>query len=426
MQDLLLEKKFFFKTYNAPFPGKILKLQQRLILWSLFNLFIVACLGVVLRSFPFLNSFPLEYKNLLHGHSHFAFGGWVMPVLLALILKYFPAIALLINYKHWRNIAALFIVSAYGMLFSFPFQGYKAVSISFSTLSVFTSFYMVAIIWKALNNYTPSASAKFLKAGLFYLAISAIGPFATAPIIAMGEAGTPLYYNAIYYYLHFQYNGWFTFAILAVVYKILESKGVSLKGSIVFNLFNLAVVPSFFLSVLWNQSAIVYNIIGGAAGLIQVFALIYLLKDIKKLNWKWKGLGSVFLLAIVAFVLKIVLQLISAIPSIAVLAYQQRNITIAYLHLVLLGFISLFVFAAIAKKHIIQSNYFKSGIILFLFSFITTQSMLIGFAGSNLFGFTIPSYSLQLLVYSCMFPVSILLLLKAFYSHLKSSRFGFS
>ena len=74
------------------FPGSMDKLQSLLIRCSLINLFIVALMGVVLRAFPFLSSFPLDYKNMLHGHSHFAFGGWVMPALFGLILKNFPGI----------------------------------------------------------------------------------------------------------------------------------------------------------------------------------------------------------------------------------------------------------------------------------------------------------------------------------------------
>ncbi len=305
------------------------------------------------------------------------------------------------------------------MLFSFPVQGYKAVSITFSTLSILASFYLVMVMWKLMSNYTQTASAKFLKAGLFYLAISAIGPLATAPIIAIGDAGTPIYYNAIYYYLHFQYNGWFTFAILAVIYKMLDSTRGKTNGSLVFILFNLSVIPSFILSVLWNQPGIIFNIIGGMAALLQVVALYFLLRDIKSLQWKWSGIESIFLLAISAFVLKIILQLLSAVPSVAVLAYQQRNITIAYLHLVLLGFVSLFSFAAIGKKYIVNYSVFTTGILLFLFSFLTTQALLVGFAGSNLFGFTIPYYSLQLFIYSCMFPISILFLITAISRSLK-------
>lgn len=128
------------------------RLQHWLLMFSFANLFITACLGVLLRAFPFLSSFPLDYKNVLHGHSHFAFGGWVMPVLLALVLKSFPELRNAVAYRHWRNIAMLMLVSAYGMLVSFPFQGYKAISISFSTLSLIAGFYMAIMSWKGSRN----------------------------------------------------------------------------------------------------------------------------------------------------------------------------------------------------------------------------------------------------------------------------------
>src|SRR6476620_12736666 len=82
-------------------------LQSQLVKFSLFNLLLVALLGILLRSFPFLQNLSLSYKNLLHGHSHFAFGGWVMPIMLALLLNYFPGIVSKVAYHHWRNIAYL-------------------------------------------------------------------------------------------------------------------------------------------------------------------------------------------------------------------------------------------------------------------------------------------------------------------------------
>src|SRR5687768_17473416 len=99
---------------------RLQELQERLIQFAFFNLLLVSLLGVLLRAFPFLAAFPFSYKNVLHGHSHFAFGGWVMPILLALLIKYFPEISQRVRYKHWRNIAVLFLASAYGMLVSFP------------------------------------------------------------------------------------------------------------------------------------------------------------------------------------------------------------------------------------------------------------------------------------------------------------------
>src|SRR5215213_109055 len=94
-------------------------LQQQLLRLSVLNLFLIAVLGLILRSYSF-TAIPLDYKNLLHGHSHFAFGGWVMPILIWMIMQYFPELVMKIPFPHWRNIVVMVLLSAYGMLLSFP------------------------------------------------------------------------------------------------------------------------------------------------------------------------------------------------------------------------------------------------------------------------------------------------------------------
>lgn len=390
-------------------------LQSQLVKFSFYNLLLVALLGLLLRSFPFLQNISLSYKNLLHGHSHFAFGGWVMPVMLALLLKYFPESTSKVAYKHWRNIAYLLLSSAYGMLLSFPFQGYGAVSIIFSTLSVGAGFYLTIIIWKVLKGAKTTTSTSFLRWGVFYLALSAIGPFATGPLISLGYQGTPIYYNAVYFYLHFQYNGWFTFAVLALLYRMMENNGVATNNKRIFLLFNIACIPSYILSILWNQPGFVFNIVGGLSAFIQLVGFFYLLQDLKLYSKRHK-IGGLFKIAFFAFFLKLVLQLISSFPDTALLAYHQRNFVIAYLHLVLLGFISLFVIATIIESYKIRwVGQIKVGVSLFLFSLFTTESLLVLQALAGMYGITFQNYSLLLLLFSCCFPLGIVFIMQAVY-----------
>jgi hypothetical protein len=392
--------------------AKFAALERRL-LSSFFNLFVTACLGVLLRSYPFIDGFALDYKNVLHGHSHFAFGGWIMPVLLLLLMKSFPELRNGIAYKHWKNISLLLLFSAYGMLLTFPFQGYKPLSIFFSTLSVAAGYYLVAIMWPRLHQKTPSQ--QFLKAGLFYLAISAIGPFATGPLIAMGKQGTPIYFNAVYFYLHFQINGWFTFAVLALLYRWMENKGYQPKNTNAYKLFHLACVPAYLLSVLWNSPGLLFNIIGGTAALLQVAALFYLLKDLKGFK-----LATLMQLALAAFIIKICLQLLSALPFIALLAYEHRNFVIAYLHLALLGSISFFLFHFCFEAFALRTRSIKVGLSLFLLSFIATEILLVLFSLGSVIGFGIPNYNLLLLLCSILFPGGLLLITLSIRKKLRS------
>lgn len=56
---------------------------------ALFNLVVLAFLGIVLRYKIIFNLSFVEQKNVLHAHSHFAFNGWISFLLQALILHQF-------------------------------------------------------------------------------------------------------------------------------------------------------------------------------------------------------------------------------------------------------------------------------------------------------------------------------------------------
>ena len=180
--------------------GDLQLLKKQVLHFSFFNFFLVALSGLFLRSYPFLSAPFFDFRNMVHGHSHFAFGGWVMPILIWMILQYFPVLAAKVAWHHWRNIAIITLVSAFGMLASFPFQGYALVSICFSTLSIIGSFYLAIVLIKAMRGEENKTSLRFLRAGLIYGALSAIGPFATGPLIAKGMSGTPLFLIPFIYF----------------------------------------------------------------------------------------------------------------------------------------------------------------------------------------------------------------------------------
>lgn len=384
------------------------RLYQRLVVLSFFNLLVVALLGLLLRSFPFLSSFPFSFQNLLHGHSHFAFGGWIMPVLLALVMKLFSPLRDEVAYVHWRNLSVLLLTAAYGMLLSFPQQGYAPVSIAFSTLSIVATVYFAILVFRASRRLGSTVALRFLKWGLVYACFSALGPFATGPLVALGKAGTPLYFNVIYFYLHFQYNGFFSFTVLALLYRLLEQQGGAGNGRRVFWLLNGACVPTYALSVLWSQPPVVVNVVGAVGACLQLAALVFLFSDIRKTQvmrtypWLRFSMG--------ALVIKFVLQGLSAVPAVALLAYHQRNFVIAYLHLVLLGFISVFAFSLLVKSRALT----RFGVWTFLFSFVTTETLLVLQAVSGFFHFSLPYYSQLLLGCSLFFPVGIAVLLFGF------------
>ena len=373
-------------------------LQRVLLAVSVVNLLLVSLLGLVLRSVPVFGGLPLPYDNFLHAHSHFAFGGWATPAIVWMVMFYFPEVKANVSYSHWRNIIVLMFVSAYGMLLSFPFKGYGTVSIIFSTLSIITTYYLATVVWKALRS-SSATSARFLKAALVFLVISSFGAFAMGPLMANGHKGTVLYFDAIYFYLHFQYNGWFTFAVLSMVYRQMEVNNVERYGTRTLIFLAAGCVLSYSLSVLWSGPGPAFNIIGEAGAILQVAGLVYFLAGYFRL----KTTGFIGHLAIFAFCLKIMLQAASGFQPVAMLAYGHRSFIIAYLHMVMLGFVTLFVFATILKVYKSVEKQ-KFSLFLFLFTFVVTELLLV-------VGPRFSSYNLWLFVLSSPFPVSIFLLI---------------
>src|SRR5690606_24662500 len=116
---------------------------KKLVLVCLLNFFIAAVMGLLLR-YAFVQPIEVNYRYLTHAHSHAAMLGWVYLMLFTLIVHYFiPIKKPIYNRLFW--ITELAVI---GMLVSFPFQGYAAVSISFSTLHIFCSYYFAYLIFK--------------------------------------------------------------------------------------------------------------------------------------------------------------------------------------------------------------------------------------------------------------------------------------
>ncbi len=346
---------------------------------SLFNLMLVAFLGMILR-YKILFSLPfLDQKHLLHAHSHFAFSGWVSQILMVLMVAALSRQkgALVFAKYNWLLYANL--ISSFGMLIFFTLQGYSLLSIIFSTLSIITSWLFAYIYWKDLNQLPVKTIAHcWLKAALVFNALSAMGAFSLAFMMANKMTSQNWYLLSVYFFLHFQYNGWFLFACMGLLMDKIQ--GVFPDQRLmkqIFRLFLWACAPAYFLSALWLNLPVWLYVLVVAAALGQVYGWVKMLQQfwIKRTTLKTL-LGPItkflLLLSAVAFTVKLSLQLGSTIPSLSQLAFGFRPIVIGYLHLILLGVITLFLLGFIfsekpafqGKKIRLAVGIFTTGVIL--------------------------------------------------------------
>ena len=346
---------------------------------SFLNLLLVAGLGVILRyKIAFYLPF-VEQKFILHSHSHFAFTGWITQTLMVLLVYYLSLKNGEQVFKKYRWLLYANLITAYGMLVSFIIQGYAFFSISFSTLSIIVSWFFAAYYWRDLNRMNGSkASHWWFKAALAFSVISSIGTFGLAYMMINKTMDQNWYLATIYFFLHFQYNGWFFFAGMGLLVSRLEKINTAVKDlNIAFLLFCFACIPAYFLSVLWIPlSDIVYFIIiaaviaqlAGWALMVKVF-----IKDKIFISQQFSKYGKVLLLlAAIAFSIKLLLQSGSIHPALSQLSYSFRPIIIGYLHLVLLavtsifiiGFIVSFELVPVTKKLIVGVFIFVAGVII--------------------------------------------------------------
>ncbi|MBC8882594.1 hypothetical protein H9X57_01800 [Flavobacterium piscinae] len=187
-------------------------------------------------------------------------------------------------------------------------------------------------------------------AALYFGVLSSIGTFALAYMMATKNVPQDLYLSSIYFYLHFQYNGWFWFVCTGLFVSLIPADLKNTKeNKTVFQLFAWSCIPAYLLSVLWLKlPAWVYAlaVISAVIQLIAWFKLVKLSFTIFKLNPRIAGFLKILFIGIAFCVtLKLVLQFGSVFPAISKLAFGFRSIVIAYLHLVLLAIISGFLLA---------------------------------------------------------------------------------
>lgn len=388
---------------------------QKWIRISFIYLIIVGIIGVFLRMLFFAPIEGINFRYFLHAHSHVAFLGWIFNALFAgLIFAYIPEKAKTYQWLFW-----LLQVAVVGMLVSFPIQGYAAASISFTSLHVFLSWWFAAKFWRDTLKTTleHKLSLTFVRWSLFFMALSSIGPFGLGVIMAKGLSGTPLANLAIYFYLHFQYDGWFSFAIFGMFLWFLEDNKISFPfkyGKAFLILMAIACIPTYALSTLWTQPSLWVYAVAFLAALLQIIAGVYLFLFLKAISLPLKNIGNrtirnLFLFALIAFYLKIILQFFSAFPPVADLAYTVRNFTIGFLHIVFLGFVSVFLIAWFAQYKLINlsNKGAQKGVWLFLIGFILSE-LLIFFQPLLLMkGIMIPHYFKWVFWVSVLMPIGI-------------------
>lgn len=394
-----------------------------------FACFLVASVfGCLLRYFWVGDIDWISYRHVLHAHSHLALLGWAFTLvsggLLFMLLPPVRARAVV-----YRWVLGLNVVAAIGMSVAFALQGYGLYSIGFSAVHLVGAYLFSYCFLRDLRRLPASTERRLARWAVYWMVVSTLGLWAIAPITAALGKLHPLYYASIQFFLHFQFNGWLTFGVLALLLSWLQRRGRVVDFPLLlFVGLQLSLLLTYALSVSWSTPLTIVFVLNSVGVLLQLAVFIgigrRLFTAFSQLEFKdsyvswllWLGLGSL--------AAKILIQSAVAIPVLAEVALTVRNFVIGFIHLTTLGSISLTVIALLVSVGLLSaSRQAVVGYGCLVVAFLSTELLLFG-QGLLLWlglGYR-PLYYEFLFGSSLLFPLGLACIVAAFSPRLYSQK----
>lgn len=384
-------------------------------------LVIVALTGLLMRALPLLPSIGEPFESLRHAHSHLAFLGWVFSAFyLGFVHFFLPAGSF--DKPRFQQLFWLTQMVSVGMFAAFLYQGYGPLSILFLTFHTGLAYVFFIFFLKDWKREKRQPSTWFGVVAILAFFLSSLGPFAI-PVIQMLENGSPSWMRmAIHFYLHFHYNGWFVFGLLAIFFKILETNGIQISPRLTrwqWRLLAFSLLPSYFLYAPMAGKFDPTSPILQAIGWLQWLGI--LLFSFQFLNMKWASkLGETkacrFLLCffVIFLFLKSTCELLGVQPLLTPIIERNNHfLTVGYLHLLFLGSVTPFIwwFSTKAGWVAAQKPLAKAGISLFAVGFLGSEASLFAM-GMN---WGLPYFTQLILVFTGLLASGILLFFSAFF-----------
>lgn len=387
------------------------------------NLLIAAIMGALLRG-QFLGEIPfVRFRPWMHAHSHVAMLGWLFTGLVV-VLTHDGGRGTLS--RGMQRMLVVLQVAVVGMLLSFPVQGYGAVSISASTLHMVVSYFVLALLWRQSLAWPREGSGRLTRWSIILYFLSTLGVWAMAPLIATGNQGKEIYYWAVQFYLHFQFNGWFWFAALALGVRWAERQGFQLSiDRLTLGLWIISAILTYALAIAWSEPHPAVFATVSLGVLLQVWAAMRSLRILKRLQRRaheqFPTWGKVLVgVALVGMGMKVLVQAAVAVPSVAVMAFTLRSYVMGFIHLNTLAIMTtlLLVYALLQGWLPVRNLAVKAGVALLTGGIILSELLLFTqgtffWAGWGM----IPGHYLHMVLASALMPLGVALLLWAGWRH---------
>ncbi len=373
-------------------------------LWSL-GFFALAALTGAFYRLGLIGGLPLDLSltNVRHAHSHLMFFNWVTPIPMIFIAGYViqqaPGAV-----KSFKQCIATVLVIGFASFPFFLFNGYEPVQVGGASLPfsvILSGMVMVTwywFCWIYLKNREKTGGGlpgMFYDASLLLLVVSSLGAWGIA-VFQFSGIENPLLSTALtHFFLTVFIEGWTVLSALGIIYHTLGIHRGRLHESWLIGPIVLGVPLMFPFGIsaeLLTNELLITASFGAIIVTVGLAANFYqLMRSIRwPITWWW-----IVVLNLLAA--KILIQFGAAVLPFDFLL-GQHGLRVFYLHLTLLGVVSLIYFSA---WHSMLTHVKKGAFKLFVLSVLILLGMLLWISG------LLPATLIPGRVYEVLFIVSL-------------------
>ena len=343
-------------------------------------------MGVILRSKILFELPGIDYNHLLKVHSNFAFEGWVSLALMILLVY-----GLLSDSQKNKMVYKFVFIgtfaTAWALIFTFALGKVADFTSYILTVFIFISYVFSWVFIKDIRKTEVNRTVKLLSISAIICAVlSSGGPFFLTYLFATKSLNAVLYRDTLFSYLHLQYNGFFTLSVLALLFNKVQSKLSERTNRDIHRfavLIASSILPSMFISYDWaGPNTIIHAIayIGSILSLLSLGLFIPIFGQMKKLFREIHPLlRFIWMVSIASFMAKMFFQSFTIINFIGNPIFGDRPIIMGFLHLVFLGFVTLFLLYYIGQEGIlnIKKSITKIALLIFTIGIIVNIALLL-------------------------------------------------
>lgn len=318
----------------------------------------------------------LGLVNIRHAHSHLMYFGWVTPALMALLSLHLPALTGRPLSAGLRRIGGVIFFAA---LLTYPFflaLGYTPVEIGTarlplavisSTANVFCWYVFVWCYWREMRGVERTRALLLWDLAATFLVLASLGAWGLALLKPLGIEDPAWVVGLTHVFLDLFSEGWFVLGVLGLLHARAQTPGRAAHWSIVLVVLGLPVTFALGMpDALVPPGLHLLARVGGtlvAVGLLANVAILWRAGPGGE-GWFWK-------LPLLMLALKALAELsVGVLPDVRWAGAPAMRVL--YLHVMLLGFVSLGLVGVAAQvfERVAAARWFYAAVALLLVSLL--------------------------------------------------------